>query len=164
LIEDEKENYLIRLIYFKLKSNFLFLLHFKFQIDNVNVHHHVPISLAISVVALYILAGAILFSHWEGWSYVDSAYFSFITFTTIGLGDLVPGKGTLTDNKNGKSILCALYLLFGLVLTTMCFRLIQDDLFAIKQRILARLGFRTYHHHHFYHIHQDRVHLRENNT
>jgi len=43
----------------------------------------------------------------------------------------------------------------------MCFRLIQDDLFAIKQRILVRLGFHIYHHHHrhhFYHIHQDRVH------
>jgi hypothetical protein len=48
----------------------------------------------------------------------------------------------------------------------MCFRLIQDDLFAIKQRILARLGFRTYRHHRHlvYHIRQNQVHLRENNT
>jgi voltage-gated potassium channel len=111
------------------------------------------------------VAGAVLFSHWEGWSYVDSAYFSFITFTTIGLGDIVPGKGTLTDNKNGKSILCALYLLYGLVLTTMCFKLMQDDLFAFKQRIIARLGFHAYHHYHcIHHNHQHGPHLFQNNT
>ena len=55
----------------------------------------------------------------------------------------MPGKGTLTENKNGKSILCALYLLFGLVLTAMCFKLMQDDLFAVKQKLFARLGFET---------------------
>lgn len=125
------------------------------KVDNLTTEDHVPVAAALGVVALYIFAGAILFSHWEGWSYIDSAYFSFITFTTIGLGDLVPGKGTLTDNKNGKSILCAVYLLFGLVLTTMCFRLIQDDLFAIKQRLFARFGFDTYYHHyhHYHHRH-----------
>ncbi len=90
------------------------------------------------------MAGAVLFSHWEGWSYIDSAYFSFITFTTIGLGDLVPGKGSLTDNKHGKSILCAIYLLFGLALTAMCFKLMQDDIFSIKQRLIIRLGVDAY--------------------
>lgn len=94
----------------------------------------------MTVLILYLLAGALLFSHWEGWSYIDGAYFSFITFTTIGLGDLVPGKGTLTENKNGKTILCAIYLLFGLILTAMCFKLIQEDFFAIKERVIDRLA------------------------
>ncbi|CAF2631570.1 unnamed protein product [Rotaria sp. Silwood2] len=115
-----------------------------FEIENESVQH-VPVAATLGVLALYIVAGAVLFSHWEGWSYVDGAYFSFITFTTIGLGDLVPGKGTLTENKNGKSILCAIYLLFGLVLTAMCFKLMQDDLFAMKQRLFARLGLETHH-------------------
>jgi len=118
---------------------------------------HVPIVATLGVLALYIIAGAVLFSHWEGWSYVDGAYFSFITFTTIGLGDLVPGKGTLTENKNGKSILCALYLLFGLVLTATCFKLMQDDLFAVKQRLFARLGLETHHN-----TEQQESHIREN--
>ena len=101
---------------------------------------HVPIGATLTVLLVYIAAGAFLFSHWEGWSYVDGAYFSFITFTTIGLGDLVPGKGTLTENKAGKTFFCVIYLLFGLVLTAMCFKLMQDDLFAIKQRLYHRLG------------------------
>jgi hypothetical protein len=87
-------------------------------IEKETMQHHVAIAATIGVLTLYIMTGNVLFSHWEGWSYIDSAYFSFITFTTIGLGDLVPGKDTLTDNKNGKSILCAVYLLYGLVLIT----------------------------------------------
>ncbi|UJR32203.1 hypothetical protein I4U23_019668 [Adineta vaga] len=114
------------------------------QTDDEAAIHHVPVWIAFSVLVLYLIAGAILFSHWEGWSYVDGAYFSFITFTTIGLGDLVPGKGTLTENKNGKSIFCALYLIFGLAFTAMCFKLIQDDLFTFKQRLFTRLGNITY--------------------
>ncbi|CAF3924950.1 unnamed protein product [Rotaria sordida] len=135
-----------------------------FEIENRTIQHHVPITATIGVLTLYIVAGAILFSHWEGWSYIDAAYFSFITFTTIGLGDFVPGKGTLTDNKNGKSILCALYLLYGLVLTTMCFKLVQDDLFAMKRRIFTRLGFDIYHHHHFHKTRRYGVHSRGNST
>ncbi|CAF4484291.1 unnamed protein product [Rotaria socialis] len=119
-----------------------------FFIRHQIVQCQVPIKAILSVLILYIVVGAALFSNWEGWSYYDAAYFSFITFSTVGLGDLVPGKGTLTENKNGKSILCALYLLYGLVIMTMCFKLLQDDLFAIKRRILTRLGFDTYHHFH----------------
>ncbi|CAF0743737.1 unnamed protein product [Adineta ricciae] len=124
---------------------------------------HVPIAATLGVLALYIIAGAVLFSHWEGWSYVDGAYFSFITFTTIGLGDLVPGKGTLTENKNGKSILCALYLLFGLVLTAMCFKLMQDDLFAIKRKLFARLGLESQHNVHHHHQSHERELIKHNN-
>jgi hypothetical protein len=126
------------------------------KMENESVQH-VPVAATLGVLALYIVAGAVLFSHWEGWSYVDGAYFSFITFTTIGLGDLVPGKGTLTENKNGKSILCALYLLFGLVLTAMCFKLMQDDLFAVKQKLFTRLGLNTR-----YDNHHQEPHIREN--
>ena len=97
---------------------------------------YVPITLLV----LYLLCGSLLFAFWEGWSYVDGAYFSFITFTTIGFGDLVPGEGTL-DYRHGRSILCTMYLLFGVMLTAMCFALIQEDIDAIKGRLLQRFGF-----------------------
>lgn len=44
----------------------------------------VPIWLCVFLVVSYIIAGAFLFSNWEGWSFLDSAYFCFITLTTIG--------------------------------------------------------------------------------
>ena len=40
----------------------------------------------------YIVLGAILYMQLENWSLEDSIYFCFITLTTIGLGDLVPGQ------------------------------------------------------------------------
>jgi hypothetical protein len=80
-----------------------------------------------------------LFTVWEGWSYVDGAYFSFITFTTIGFGDLVPGEGTL-DHRQGRSLLCAMYLLFGVMLTAMSLELIGEDIDHLKTRLMHRLG------------------------
>ena len=44
----------------------------------------VPIWLCVFLVVSYIIAGAFMFSEWEEWSFLDSAYFCFITLTTIG--------------------------------------------------------------------------------
>lgn len=93
----------------------------------------------ITLLIFYLLAGSLLFAIWEGWSYVDGAYFSFITFTTIGFGDLVPGESTIS-RRNGRSLLCATYLLFGMMLTAMSFKLIQEDVERIKTRFFRRLG------------------------
>ena len=117
--------------------------------------HRVPVPIVASLLIVYIVSGGILFSNWEGWSFIDSMYFSFITFTTIGLGDFVPGQGTLTENKNGKSILCAIYLLNGLVLTTMCFKLIQDDFYLMKRKVLTCLGFHNYQHRYLVYHHRE---------
>lgn len=44
----------------------------------------VPIWLCVFLVVSYIFGGAFLFSAWENWPFLDSAYFCFITLTTIG--------------------------------------------------------------------------------
>lgn len=44
----------------------------------------IPVSSCLIVLALYILVGTILFSTWEGWNYLDGAYFCFISLMTIG--------------------------------------------------------------------------------
>lgn len=49
-----------------------------------------PYSFTISIYS-YILSGAILFGRWEDWNYLDGSYFCFISLSSIGFGDLVPG-------------------------------------------------------------------------
>lgn len=98
------------------------------------------------VLVIYICAGAIIFASWENWSYLDSAYFCFVTLSTIGFGDLVPGKSlqisSSTDgdtvNREGQLqlIACCIYLLFGLAVIAMCFSLMQDEI-AYRSRQIA---------------------------
>jgi len=62
------------------------------SLDSVTV----PISLCLTVMVSYICGGALLFGEWEGWGFLDGSYFCFITLSTIGFGDIVPGKVTLS--------------------------------------------------------------------
>lgn len=52
--------------------------------DTSTIVRPVPIWLCVFLVISYILGGAYLFARWENWSFLDSAYFCFITLTTIG--------------------------------------------------------------------------------
>ncbi|XP_050410849.1 uncharacterized protein LOC126825305 [Patella vulgata] len=88
---------------------------------------HVPTSLCILLIAGYIFSGALLFSLWEQWDYLTGSYFCFITLSTIGFGDIVPGTDLQAWAGEEKLVLCALYLVFGLSLIAMCFNLVQED-------------------------------------
>lgn len=87
----------------------------------------VPITVCFVIVTAYILLGAMLFSLWEEWPYFQSVYFCFITLSTIGFGDVVPGYEHDAWGNQAKRVSCTLYLLFGLALVAMCFELIQSE-------------------------------------
>ncbi|CAG5054658.1 unnamed protein product [Parnassius apollo] len=102
----------------------------------------VPIWLCVFLVASYIVAGTFLFKRWEGWAYLDAAYFCFITLTTIGFGDFVPAQGQSGEAADAvhSIALCSLYLLFGIALLAMSFNLVQEEVRANVAALATRLG------------------------
>nr|XP_033809468.1 potassium channel subfamily K member 7 [Geotrypetes seraphini] len=72
--------------------------------------------LALTVTGCFILLPATIF--WaveDDWNYLESIYFCFISLSTIGLGDYIPGKASnpLLKELYKFSITC--YLIIGLV-------------------------------------------------
>ncbi|KAI3387502.1 hypothetical protein SNEBB_003074 [Seison nebaliae] len=108
------------------------------QMDKQPVH--VPILASLGILCAYIFSGAVLFGAWENWTLLDGAYFCFITFTSIGFGDMVPGKGSLDGSSAEKAALCSLYLLFGMVIMATCFKLMQDEVLAKVKWLAQKMG------------------------
>jgi len=98
----------------------------------------VPILLSILLVIVYIVGGAFLFQMWEGWPFLDSAYFCFITLTTIGFGDLTPDQKMEDGEK--RIALCSLYLLFGIAMIAMSFNLVQEEVINSVKSVGKMLG------------------------
>jgi len=98
----------------------------------------VPILLSILLVIIYIVGGAFLFQMWEGWPFLDSAYFCFITLTTIGFGDLTPDQKMEDGEK--RIALCSLYLLFGIAMIAMSFNLVQEEVINSVKSVGKMLG------------------------
>ncbi|KAK4302438.1 hypothetical protein Pmani_025477 [Petrolisthes manimaculis] len=91
----------------------------------------VPITYCLLVIAVYVFCGGIIFSQWERWSLLDACYFSYISLSTIGFGDLVPGRTVAGSDENSEvesqQIICTVYLLVGSALVAMCFNLMQEE-------------------------------------
>ena len=99
----------------------------------------VPTYLCLVVMGAYIAGGALMFAGWEGWSYDEGAYFCFVTLTTIGFGDYVPGL-KFDGSSNSEQVFCAIYVLVGLACIAMCFDLMQADVVKKFKWVTQRLG------------------------
>ncbi|CAG4967899.1 unnamed protein product [Parnassius apollo] len=102
----------------------------------------VPISVCVAIMVGYILFGSMIFGLWEKWDKLDGAYFCFISLSSIGFGDIVPGERVYTPRIETSFIVCSMYLMLGMALVAMCFNLMQEQVihyFACMKRVLKRM-------------------------
>ncbi|VDO91567.1 unnamed protein product [Heligmosomoides polygyrus] len=103
------------------------------QLEKISV----PLSLVVLTMFAYLIAGTILFKLWEGWTFLESFYFCYISLTTIGFGDRFPGASVGNDkDAQEKLVITSVYLLFGMALLAMCFNLAQEEV-QLKTRWIA---------------------------
>ncbi|XP_032088770.1 potassium channel subfamily K member 13 [Thamnophis elegans] len=85
--------------------------------------YHVMLTLCLASVIVSCSASA-MFTATEGWSYSDSLYYCFVTFSTIGFGDMVSGWNPHYKNQHlyrfGNSVviltgICFVYSLFNVI-------------------------------------------------
>ncbi|KAL3270713.1 hypothetical protein HHI36_021241 [Cryptolaemus montrouzieri] len=97
----------------------------------------VPITVCLMIMVGYICFGGFLFCRWEDWKFLEAAYFCFISLSTIGFGDLVPGDKIIGHSDADevlvdevfelRFVFCAAYLMLGMALIAMCFNLMQEE-------------------------------------
>ncbi|XP_037074693.1 potassium channel subfamily K member 18-like [Pollicipes pollicipes] len=92
----------------------------------------VPIVITLVLIFAYLAVGALIFTNWEGWEFTSAYYFSFVTLSTIGFGDMVPGNSFL-DRKDGfmaavKMGVTICYCLIGMALISMCIQMMQEQI------------------------------------
>ena len=92
--------------------------------DEVNI----PLTVSLLVIAISLLCGAAIFVNFEDWPFLDGAYYSFVSLSTIGFGDLVPNFSDENGQVNaGKLVVTWLFLVFGMALVSMCLQMMQDE-------------------------------------
>ncbi|KAG8320287.1 potassium channel subfamily K member 15-like [Homalodisca vitripennis] len=102
----------------------------------------VPAAVVLVLLGGYLSLGALAFAAWEGWSLLDGAYFCFVTLSTIGFGDMIPGKSLQRDSQEGQlqTVACCTYLLLGLVIIAMSFSLLQEEVVSRGRHFANAVG------------------------
>ncbi|KAK5638567.1 hypothetical protein RI129_012862 [Pyrocoelia pectoralis] len=88
-----------------------------------------PVLLCLIIMFIYICLGTLALYNLQNWTVVDGFYFCFMSLTTIGFGDMVPGFEIYSQNYSELTIwFCSLYIMSGMALTAMCFSVVHDEI------------------------------------
>lgn len=87
---------------------------------------------AMGIFVGIVIIGSVVYHYLEGWTPLDSVYFSVITLTTIGYGDMYP----MTDEAK---LFTIFYVLFGVGLVFYLFTTIAKHLFEDEKKEIHRL-------------------------
>jgi len=110
---------------FKLLSSFLKLLP---EMDRLQVRlMHLATMSCLFLLLIMVLPSAIFFILEPQWTLLDAFYFVFISLTTIGLGDYIPGDNEMQEPYRDIYKSCVgLFLLLGLVFMSLTLTVFYD--------------------------------------
>lgn len=98
------------------------------------------VTLILATLALLVACGASgLYSAVEGWGYFESMYFCFVTFSTMGFGDLVSGQKEWYAVRWLYQVSNSLVLLLGVCCTYSLFNIMSIIIKQALNWILAQL-------------------------
>uniref|UniRef100_A0A9J8B700 Potassium channel subfamily K member n=2 Tax=Cyprinus carpio TaxID=7962 RepID=A0A9J8B700_CYPCA len=130
--------------------------------------------LAIITVSCFFLIPAIIFSVLEeDWNFLESFYFCFVSLSTIGLGDYVPGEGYHQRFRELYKLGITFYLILGLiamlvVLETFCelqqLKKLRKIFYVKKQKTEDQLNIVDHDHLSFASVSDQAASFRENKT
>ncbi|XP_068184233.1 potassium channel subfamily K member 1b [Antennarius striatus] len=86
---------------------------------------HAAVLAVLAICCFFLIPAAIFSSLEENWNFLESFYFCFISLSTIGLGDYVPGEAINQKFRELYKVGITVYLILGLiamlvVLETLC--------------------------------------------
>ena len=88
---------------------------------------------AILTIALWIGVGTFGYVFLEGWTLVDSFYFSVSTLTTVGYGDLVP-------TNNASKVFTAIFILTGVSVVVASLGIIGSTYINSRTRFIKKVS------------------------
>jgi hypothetical protein len=99
-----------------------------FNWSNLRAQLIVALSALVGLIGL----GTVVYHYLEGWTWLDSFYFSVCTVTTLGYGDLVP-------TSEASRLFTAVYVLLGVSVAFTALGIIGASYLRRSQEILLNL-------------------------
>lgn len=76
---------------------------------------HAAVLAVLAVSCFFLIPAAIFSALEENWNFLESFYFCFISLSTIGLGDYVPGEAANQKFRELYKVMITVYLILGLI-------------------------------------------------
>ena len=120
---------------------------FVFQVEKLKGRHTSMFMFALmimTVVLVFILLPSAMFCYIEGWTYLDGLYYSILSLSTVGFGDLTNESKTEVEQKLGPLIwiyrvFVWLWLVFGISLISFI-NSIFTEYFKKKAKIIRKFS------------------------
>uniref|UniRef100_A0A8C8RG04 Potassium two pore domain channel subfamily K member 12 n=1 Tax=Pelusios castaneus TaxID=367368 RepID=A0A8C8RG04_9SAUR len=103
--------------------------------------YHVMLILGIFAITLSCCASA-MYTAVEGWNYIDSLYYCFVTFSTIGFGDLVSSQNAVYQNQGLYRFGNFMFILMGVCCIYSLFNVISIVIKQVLNWLLKKFGCR----------------------